>query len=85
MTAPDKISALWFLPTFGDGRYLGAPDSARAGDFAVLLEGKSLAETYLNIENLIAAAKASGADAVHPGYGFLSEKAAFSAAVRTSL
>jgi len=33
MTAPEKISALWFLPTFGDGRYLGSPDSARAGDF----------------------------------------------------
>ena len=31
MTAPDKISALWFLPTFGDGRYLGSPEYARGG------------------------------------------------------
>jgi alkanesulfonate monooxygenase len=36
MTAPDKISALWFLPTFGDGRYLGSPEYARGGDFAYL-------------------------------------------------
>ncbi len=54
---------------------------ARAGDFSVLLEGKNLSETYLNIEKLIAAAKASGADAIHPGYGFLSENAKFAEAV----
>lgn len=63
-----------------------APDDkdlphARAGDFSVLLEGKNLAETYLNIEKIIAAAKASGADAIHPGYGFLSENARFAEAV----
>ena len=54
---------------------------AHAGDFAVLLEGKNLSETYLNIEKIIAVAKASGADAVHPGYGFLSENAGFAEAV----
>ena len=62
----------------GDDRDL---PHARIGDFAVLLEGKNLSETYLNIEKLIAAAKASGADAIHPGYGFLSENARFAQAV----
>jgi propionyl-CoA carboxylase alpha chain len=42
-------------------------------DAAVLLPGTSLAETYLNPAALTAAAVASGCDAVHPGYGFLSE------------
>lgn len=54
---------------------------AYAGDFSVLLEGKALSETYLNIDKIIAAAKASGADAIHPGYGFLSENAKFAEAV----
>ncbi len=54
---------------------------AYAGDFSVLLEGKNLSETYLNSEKLIAAARASGANAVHPGYGFLSENARFAGAV----
>lgn len=54
---------------------------ASVGDFSVQLEGKNLSETYLNIEKLVAAAKASGADAIHPGYGFLSENACFAEAV----
>jgi propionyl-CoA carboxylase alpha chain len=50
-------------------------------DIAVPLRGRTASETYLNIEALIEAAKRTGADAIHPGYGFLSERAAFARAV----
>jgi propionyl-CoA carboxylase alpha chain len=50
-------------------------------DLAVRLPGASPAETYLSGDLLIEAARAAGADAVHPGYGFLSENAGFAQAV----
>ena len=49
----------------------------KIADFGYRLKGRSSAETYLNLEALKQAISASGADAVHPGYGFLSEDSTF--------
>lgn len=54
---------------------------SQMADVAYSLHGTTATETYLNIEKLIEVAKQSGTDAVHPGYGFLSENANFAQAV----
>lgn len=53
-------------------------------DEAVLIGPPAPKESYLNVERLLDAARQTGADAVHPGYGFLSENASFASAVDSS-
>jgi acetyl-CoA carboxylase biotin carboxylase subunit len=64
------------------------PDSSslatKEATSVVRIGGQTAAESYLNHNKIIEAAKASGCQAIHPGYGFLSEDATFAEAVRTA-
>jgi acetyl-CoA/propionyl-CoA carboxylase biotin carboxyl carrier protein len=66
------------------GIYSDVDSAARhvaAVDDAIHLPGSASTDTYLNVDAVLAAAKGSGAQAIHPGYGFLSENADFAEAV----
>src|SRR5258707_3346633 len=63
--------------------YSGADRSAMhvtMADAAYLIGPSSASESYLNIDNILDAARKAGADAIHPGYGFLSENSSFAKA-----
>lgn len=53
----------------------------RESDIAISLNGTTARETYLHVEKILAACESAGVDAVHPGYGFLSENADFASAL----
>lgn len=70
-----KRMGLWVIAVYSESD--SQAKHVQMADEARLLGPAPPRDSYLNIERIIAAAKASGAEAIHPGYGFLSEKAGF--------
>ena len=77
-----RTAGLRSVAVFSDADH-DAPH-VRAADAAVRIGPAPAAESYLNVDALLAAAARTGAGAVHPGYGFLSERAEFAAAVEAA-
>ena len=74
-----RDAGLASVAVYADQDLDGLP--AAMADEAYALEGQGPAGTYLSIEQILKRAMDSGADAIHPGYGFLAENAAFARAV----
>src|SRR5688572_4063446 len=77
-----KAHGIATVAVYSEGDRL-APHVAMA-DEALCIGPTPSSQSYLNIERVIAAARESGAQAIHPGYGFLSERPAFARACETA-
>lgn len=73
---------IYTIAIYADGD--AAAPFVKEADEAIALEGETSAETYLNVAKVLAACARTNADAVHPGYGFLSENTEFASAVETA-